>query len=151
METGRAPARRAPALPRRARLTAAYVDSSCLVAVLFGEPTAAGVGGMLASHARLFASNLLEAEVCAAARREGIALQRPGVFQDLLWVLPSRPLGAEIDAVLGAGYLRGADLWHVACAVYVRAEVPGLEFLTLDGPQRAVAAALGFPAPVLVA
>lgn len=130
-------------------MTAAYVDSSFLVAVLFGEPTGGEVGRMLPTYERLFASNLLEAEVCSAARREGVTLVRPGVFQDLLWVLPGRPLGAEIDVALGAGYLRGADVWHVACALYVRADVPELEFLTLDGPQRTVAAALGFPTPVL--
>jgi len=131
-------------------LTAAYVDSSCLVAVLLGEPTGVRVGRMLASYERLFASNVLEAEVCSAARREGVTLVRPGVFQDLLWVLPARSLAAEIDLALGAGYLRGADLWHVACALYVWADVPELEFLTLDGPQRAVATTLGFSTPALV-
>lgn len=130
-------------------MTAAYVDSSWLVAVLLGESTSGDAGRMLASDQRLFASNLLEAEVCSAARRERVTLARPGVFQDLLWVLPARSLGTEIDTALGGGYLRGAALWHVACALYVRAEVPELEFLTLDGSQRTVAAALGFPAPVL--
>ena len=131
-------------------MTAAYVDSSCLVAVLLGEPAGAEIGRMLASYGRLFASNVLEAEVCSAARREGVTLARPGIFQDLLWVPPGRPLGAEIDMVLGVGYLRGADLWHVACALYVRADVPELEFFTLDGPQRAVATELEFQAPVLI-
>lgn len=50
---------------------------------------------------------------------------------------------AYADA-LTAGYLRGADLWHVACALYL-AEVPSdVTFLSLDDRQRTVAEALGF-------
>ncbi len=131
-------------------MSAAYVDSSCLVAVLLGEPAGVPVGETLGRHDRLFASNLLDAEVSSAARRERIALLRPGVFQDLLWVLPGRSLAAEIDTALAAGYLRGADLWHVASALYLRADIPELEFLTLDRTQDQVAAALGFPTPLLV-
>ena len=53
-------------------------------------------------------------------------------------------LAPEVDAALSAGYLRGADLWHVACALYV-ARAPGdISFVTLDERQRVVAAALGF-------
>src|SRR6266545_4300500 len=78
---------------------------------------------------------------------ERVALLRPAVFQDLLWVLPGRSLAAEIDTALAAGYLRGADLWHVASALYLRADIPELEFLTLERAQDQVAAALGFPTP----
>jgi predicted nucleic acid-binding protein len=128
-------------------VTAAYVDSSCLVAVLLGEPSGARMGQILGRYEQLFASGFLEAEVASTARRERVRL-RPGLFQDLLWVLPNRSLGAEIEMALDAGYLRGADLWHVATALYVRADIPELEFLTLDAAQRGVANALGFPTPV---
>jgi hypothetical protein len=50
----------------------------------------------------------------------------------------------EISRVLSAGYLRGADLWHVACALYLEPEPDELVFLTLDASQKAVAAKLGF-------
>ena len=49
---------------------------------------------------------------------------------------------------LEVGHLRGADLWHVACALFVagtaRSEVA---FLSRDAAQRTVAKRLGFPAP----
>jgi hypothetical protein len=46
--------------------------------------------------------------------------------------------------VLDAGYLRGADCWHVATALYVSPEPSRLSFLTLDERQRDVARTLGF-------
>lgn len=39
---------------------------------------------------------------------------------------------------------RGADLWHVASALYVAPSPADLYFLTLDERQRSVAATLGF-------
>jgi predicted nucleic acid-binding protein len=129
-------------------LSAAFVDSSCLVAILLGEPPGTRTGRIFRRYDRLFASNLLEAEVCAAARRERVVLARPSVFQDLLWVLPDRALGVQIDRVLDTGYLRGADVWHLACALLLRDRIPELEFLTLDEPQAALAGALGFPTPL---
>ena len=47
--------------------------------------------------------------------------------------------------MLNAGYLRGADLWHVATALYVTPEPGEISFITLDRRQRNVAMALGFP------
>ena len=46
---------------------------------------------------------------------------------------------------MDAGYLRGADLWHVAAALFVAHEPGSIAFLTLDRRQRAVADTLGFP------
>ena len=60
------------------------------------------------------------------------------------WIMPTRPLGPEIADALRAGYLRGADLWHIATALYAARSVPGLAFVTLDRRQGGVAAALGF-------
>ncbi len=62
----------------------------------------------------------------------------------LRWILPDRPLSAEIGTVVAAGSIRGADLWHVACALYVAESPDELTFLTLDERQRTVAKALGF-------
>ncbi len=41
----------------------AYVDTSCLVAIAFDEPGADKVAARLRRFERLFASNLLEAEL----------------------------------------------------------------------------------------
>lgn len=92
---------------------------------------------------RLFASNLLEAELRATCAREGVQFD-PGLLSGMNWILPNRPLGAELARVVSVGYLRGADLWHLACAVYLDPTVEEISFLTLDGRQRDVAERLGF-------
>ena len=60
------------------------------------------------------------------------------------WILPDRALAPEFATVLETGYLRGADLWHVATALYVSPQSGSLSFATLDARQSAVAEALGF-------
>ena len=52
-------------------------------------------------------------------------------------------MGTELGRALQAGCLRGADLWHVATALYVAPRAEEMGFVTLDGPQREVAAVLG--------
>ena len=91
----------------------------------------------------LFASNLLEAEVRATLARERITAV-PALLDRIAWVFPDRPLGGEIARVLRAGYLRGPDAWHLACALLAAESHPGMTFLTLDARQRAIAAKLGF-------
>jgi hypothetical protein len=50
--------------------------------------------------------------------------------------------------ILRHGRLRGADLWHLACALYLADGRPdGLAFLSRDGPQRSLARGLGFATP----
>ncbi|MCY7417022.1 MAG: type II toxin-antitoxin system VapC family toxin [Chloroflexi bacterium] len=126
-------------------MTAAYVDTSCLMAVASSEPGYEELATRLESFSQLHASNLLEAEFASALARRHIT--NDGSLTDqVIWVLPDRALTLEIDAVLAAGYLRGADLWHVACALYLSPNPLELTFLTLDGRQSEVARNLGFPA-----
>ena len=125
-------------------LTDAYVDASAVLAVVFDEPGSQAVSRRLSEFPRLISSNLLEAEVRAALAREGDPFV-PELLESVQWILPPRPLHTEIAAVLQAGYLRGADLWHVASALYAARTMPGLAFVTLDQRQQAVAAGLGFP------
>lgn len=121
-----------------------YVDSSCLVAVAFAEPGYEALVAHLEGLDQLYSSNLLEAELRAAFQREGVDADG-ALLTRLSWVLPDRPLSGEIRAVLGAGYLRGADLWHLACALYLSPDPRELAFLTVDTRQAAVAATMGFP------
>lgn len=123
----------------------AYVDSSCLVAIAFGEPGYEEVVARLNRCERLFASNLLEAELRAALAREGAAGAEGDLLSGFTWIYPNRPLTAEYERILAAGTLKGADLWHVACALFLAPEPKELAFLSLDRPQKAVARALGFP------
>jgi predicted nucleic acid-binding protein len=127
-------------------LKAAYVDTSCLVAIAFDEPERTEVASRLGEHEMLLSSNLLEAEFRAALARESADLDE-ALFSWITWVLPDRPLSAEITRVLGAAYLRGADLWHLSMAIYVTSDPADLTFLTLDQRQREVAEALGFRVP----
>jgi len=122
----------------------AYVDSSCVVALAFGEPGAERLGEVLKSFEALYSSPLLEAELRSALAREKIGEDPARLLESIDWVHVDRPLTAEIRRALAAGYLRGADLWHVACALLLSPEPDDLWFLTLDRQQRETAAELGF-------
>ena len=68
----------------------------------------------------------------------------PELLAKVRWIMPDRPLNDEIGRVLNAGYVRGADCWHLATALYLAPEPADISFLTLDLRQRGVARALGF-------
>lgn len=124
-------------------MSVAYVDTSALVAIAFGEEGAEDLARRLDDYSRLVSSNLLEAELRAACAREGRS-----VPEDLLsrigWILTERPLSAEMKIALDRGYLRGAALWHVATALYAAPEPEAISFITLDENQARVARALNF-------
>ena len=124
-------------------MKAAYVDSSALIAAVFNEDQAEAIEDRLRSHERLHSSNLLEAEVRSACVREHIPFDSRCLVR-IAWLLPDGPLESEIDAVLAAGYLRGADVWHLATALFTFPRPQEVSFITLDERQRAVAAELGF-------
>ena len=124
-------------------MSVAYVDTSVLTAIAFDEPGAPAYARRLDEFARLISSNLLEAELRAAFVRENLPFQE-SVIAGIDWILPDRTLASECATALESGYLRGADLWHVATALYVSPESEGLSFATLDVRQSAVAEALGF-------
>jgi hypothetical protein len=126
--------------------TRAYVDSSCVVAIAFGEPGARRMATAARRYDRLVAANLLEAEVRSAGARERTSASSD-LFGAIGWIHPDRALGAEMERALAHGQLRGADLWHVACALYLDPSASELAFLTLDASQRQVARALGLHAP----
>ena len=135
---------RARPVPRGARVMLAYVDTSCLVAIAFAEAGAARLAGRLRRFERLFSSNLLEAELRSALMRERVPDPPSALLSRITWVYPTRPLTAEFERMVDAGYLKGADLWHLANALFLAPERRELTFLTLDRRQRAVAAQLGF-------
>ncbi len=114
-----------------------------MLAVAFNERHSESVAALIASYSELISSNLLEAEARAGFARERRPFL-PSVLRGIGWIFPNRPLGSEFERVLNAGYLRGADLWHVAVALYTASEPGELAFVTLDRRQQAVAASLGF-------
>ncbi len=103
-------------------MPAAYIDSSALLAIAFDERGAVAVTQQLTEHTRLVSPNLLEAKMRAAFAREGRGFDDHSVY-GIEWVLPERPLAREIRAVLDVGYLRGADVWHLASALYATREM----------------------------
>ena len=124
-------------------MSVAYVDTSALVAIAFKERGGAAAARRLDGFTRLLSSNLLEAELRVAFAREGFDFETE-LVSGIEWVLPDRTLAPEFAKALQAGYLCGADLWHVAVALYVTEARIELSFITLDRRQRSVAAALGF-------
>lgn len=127
-------------------MSIAYVDTSVLTAIAFDEPGAAECAVMLDGFTRLISSNLLEAELRAAFLREKLDFQER-IVDGIDWILPNRTLAPELATVLETGYLKGADLWHVATALYVSPQAESLSFASLDTRQSDVARTLGFPTP----
>lgn len=126
-------------------MSLAYVDTSCLVAIAFDEPGATRLAARLERFDRLFASNLLEAELRSALTREGVADGREiPMLSWLSWIYPNRPLTPEFARITALGSLRGPDLWHLATALFLAPDGRGLAFLTLDRRQRDVGAKLRF-------
>jgi hypothetical protein len=125
---------------------AAFVDTSWVTAITLSQPGHERLARILDGFDRAFAAGLLEAELWSVCRREGVEPDAD-VVSGLAFVLPERSLLPEVEQVLKAGYLRGADLWHLANALYLSREPRELAFLTVDRRQGEIAAALGFRAP----
>ena len=94
---------------------------------------------------RLFSSNLLEAEFRSALAHEGVSEDAGPLLAGITWIYPNRPLTPEFSRILVIGrHLKGADLWHLACALFLAPNTPELTFMTLDKRQEEVAKKLGF-------
>jgi len=121
----------------------AYVDTSFLLADAFGQRPAKSRGPKLADFDTIIAARFLEAEFYSAFRRE--SLSPDTAFLDpITWIDVNRSLALELETVLKAGYVRGADSWHLATALFALPVPHDATFLTFDLQQRAVAKALGF-------
>lgn len=122
-------------------MSIAYVDTSCLVAILLAEPGARALKPERFDS--IWSSNLLEAELLAVVQREGLKVERQELFHHLRWILPDRTLGLELGRVFACGQLRGAYAWHLACALLLSPNAQ-ITFVSFDAKQREVAAKLGF-------
>ena len=122
----------------------AYVDSSVVIATLCGEIAPKVATNIWNSADNFVSSFLLEVEVLSVAKREGLDFQQ--VQRELLNVglVRTGSLQSECRQILGIGYLRGADLFHLASAIWIQGKYSDLSFLTLDKKQRDLARMLGF-------
>lgn len=125
------------------RATDACVDTSVLVAIGLDQAAAGACRTLLARAERLWACPLLPAEFASAFRRVQVAPPWDRISEIRL-LHPPRSLAPEIARVLDAGYLRGADCWHLATALWLAPNPAELLFLTVDERQREVAQRLGF-------
>jgi predicted nucleic acid-binding protein len=124
-------------------LSSAFVDTSVLLAIIFQESDFKALVARLDLFETFYASDLLEAELRSVCRREERAVDF-WLIEQLRIVFPPRSLRREVVRVLDAGYVRGADCFHLATALSLTSNPAELTFLTLDKRQRDVAAALGF-------
>ncbi len=83
-------------------MSAAYIDTSVLVAIETCEPSSDVYEEELERFERLVSSSLLEAEYRSVCMREGRA---PSNFRlnKISWIIPPRPLTQELNSVLAAG------------------------------------------------
>ena len=121
----------------------AYIDSSCIVASALGEVSSRLMVERLKGFDQVLSSPLLEAELFSALAREKRPLSREWM-KGVRLVYAFRSIAPELEVVFAAGYLRGADAWHLATALYLSPEPSALTFLTLDVAQGEVARTLGF-------
>ena len=124
-------------------MSVAFLDSSAMLTIGFRQRGGAELETRLKSFSKLRASNLLEAEVRSVYTRERRAYKSE-ILEGINWVIPDRPLTLEISKVLEARYARRAELWHLATALYMAADLTEVTFVTLDQQQRGIAIALGF-------
>ncbi len=60
-----------------------------------------------------------------------------------LWIMPNRPLAAEMAAIAEVARLPAARMWRLATALFFAGLIPGLIFITLDEQQETAARDLG--------
>ena len=121
----------------------AYADTSFVLSLAFAERPSKSAQHRFGDFDGVFASHFLEAEHQSTFRRDNLAPPREFLMA-IRWVDSATPLTEQITRVLDAGYVRGADCWHLATALFAAREPKEWTFLTFDVRQRAVAKTLGF-------
>jgi hypothetical protein len=129
-------------------LKPAYIDTSLLIGIKFQKFASAKLRSL--RQYELYSSELMIAEALSFGKRESIKESLIWeALKGLSWIIPEGSLSTECRRVIQQGYVRGADLWHLACACHLSPNPKELVFLTLDERQRDIAAKIGFPAPIL--
>jgi len=122
-----------------------YVDTSVLAAITLEEPGFKKYLEKLQITKEAISSFFIEAEFLSLCYRESLDIAK---VKDNLCLLslvqPEGSLEREILAILQKGYLRGADLYHLAVALYLDPNCKELEFFTVDTQQKRVARKIGF-------
>ncbi|MBI4367749.1 MAG: type II toxin-antitoxin system VapC family toxin [Deltaproteobacteria bacterium] len=116
-----------------------YWDASAVLSLLIADVHTPRARAALSPRHAHYLSTLAIAEVVAVLAREGSAearLRRQMFWRDVtegFWyqyhIAPPVSCLAELS---DRHRLRGADLWHLASALTLRDELPGLRLLTFD-------------------
>jgi predicted nucleic acid-binding protein len=124
-----------------------YVDTSVLVCVFFTEnhPLVNHFSDTLNNADEVLSSSLLEAEFLSVIKREGLPLKESlTLLEPVSLIIPERSLLVELKHIFDLSYLRGADAYHLATALYLDPSAKNLSFLTADKEQQDAAQKLGF-------
>lgn len=127
-----------------------YLDTTVLVALLFGDERGSAVLAQLKKSPRRCSHHLIEAELASACKREGVPLAAAhDALRRLEILYPRVDMRTYTERVLEeGGYLRGADLLHVSTALWLSADEPkSLTFMTLDSRQAEVIEKFGIKTP----
>jgi predicted nucleic acid-binding protein len=124
-------------------MSAIYVDTSILVAMFFEGPTR--YPSLLQEIDTLMSSALIEAEFLSVIAREKADINAGlRYLKQISLVAPDRSLSKELEYIFSKSYVRGADAFHLACALYLDPKGSELKFLTADKQQEKAAQAIGF-------
>ena len=122
----------------------AYIDTSCLVAIAFGEAGATKVASRLERMDRLFGP-ICSRQSCGRRLLAKSSRLTGRTTLEYHRVYPNRPLSGEFERVMVEGYVKGADLWHLACALFLAPEPKDSRSSRSTKRQEEVARRLGFP------
>ncbi len=124
-----------------------YIDTSVLVSLFFEGSIKENreFRNAIGKADEVLSSLLIEAEFFSVLTREKIPRDEGLQFlRQISYVIPDRSLASEINRILSLGYVRGADVFHLACALYLDPPAHKLLFLTADAKQRDLAKLLKF-------
>lgn len=124
-------------------MNAIYVDTSILVAMFFEDSSKHRQ--LLQNADEVVSSALIEAEFLSVIHREQVSVA-DGLryLKQISLVVPDRSISKELEVVFSKAYARGADAFHLACALYLDPTAGELRFLTADKQQEKAAKAIGF-------
>ena len=123
-----------------------YIDTSVLVSLFFEDSTEnSQLSRLLKEADEVVSSTLIEAEFLSVLHREKVNINT-GIdyLKQISLVIPDRSISKELKTVFSKAYVRGADAFHLACALYLDPKASEIKFLTADKQQQKAAQLIGF-------